>query len=77
MLNPANPKATITQVKADDGTVSIKLVERLLRDAGLSRNESKSLLHEGVSGLRDAIDEAKSQEDLILNTIKLIQEESQ
>ena len=42
VLTPANPKALITQVKADDGSVNIKLVERLLRDAGLSRSESKS-----------------------------------
>ena len=52
---PANPKAQLISAKNDDGTIDVKSLEKLLRDAGLSRKESKALISEGVSELRDAV----------------------
>lgn len=69
VLSPANPKAKIVSAKRDDGSVDIKLVEKLLRDAGLSRSESKSLLHEGIAGLRDAFSVESEKQDLVSKLI--------
>lgn len=62
--NPANPKAEIQSVKRDDGSVDVKALEKLLRDAGLSRTESKALLSDGQSELRDAVKSALEVEDM-------------
>ena len=67
---PANPKAQIISAKEDDGTVNIRKLEKALRDAGLSRKESKALLSEGQTGLRDAVQEELDTQDL-LNRLKL------
>ena len=54
--NPANPKADITSAKRDDGSIDVKQLEAVLREAaGLSRTESKRLLHGGLDGLREAV----------------------
>ncbi len=54
VLRPANPQALILSAKNDEGQIDLKLVEKVLRDAGLSRKQSKAMVAEGKSGLRDA-----------------------
>lgn len=56
---PANPEATILDVKAADGTLNIRELEMALRDAGLSRRDAKALIAEGAKALQDP------QEDLV------------
>ena len=70
VLTPANSKAVITQIKTDEGKVSVRKLEKLLCDAGLSRSESKSLIHGGASELRDAI-ESELKKDDFLQQLKL------
>lgn len=50
---PGGPTARITDVKAGNPR-SIQFLETVLRDAGLSRKEAKSLLADGFTALRDA-----------------------
>jgi uncharacterized protein len=53
---PANPRATMTRVKADgsgDVDLTVSEVERVLRDAGFSRVEAKRLIS-SIRALRDA-----------------------
>ena len=49
---PGIPRARITDVKT--GLTRIDMLERVLRDAGLSRREAKALLAKGFNALRDA-----------------------
>lgn len=56
VLNPANPMANIFDVKNEDGSINIRQLEKLLREAHLSRREAKALISEGSKGLRDVID---------------------
>lgn len=56
---PGIPSARITDVKT--GIARIEMLERVLRDAGLSRREAKALLADGFKALRDAEDEASSK----------------
>ena len=55
VINPANSKAKIVSAKTEDGKIDLKAIEECLRDAGLSRKESKALISEGKPGLRDAV----------------------
>lgn len=64
---PANEQSTVISVKSDDG-VNTRALERVLRDAGLSRSEAKTLLSKGVSGLSQQR-EAVNEEDCNNSTI--------
>lgn len=46
VLNPMNPEASITSIKSEDGEVDLKALEKTLRTAGLSRKQSKEVVHE-------------------------------
>ena len=71
VISPANPKARITDVKNDDGLIDFVQVEKLLRDAGLSRKESKALLSQGKEALRDVELEKNAKEKLAGSLIDL------
>lgn len=49
---PANAAAVVGGVKDDDGIPNIRELERVLREAGLSRREAKAFLAEGFKALR-------------------------
>jgi HK97 family phage prohead protease len=49
---PANAAAIVGGVKDDDGIPNIRELERVLREAGLSRREAKAFLAEGFRALR-------------------------
>ena len=74
VINPANDRAKIVSVKNEDGSVNPKNLDKLLRDAGLSRQESKQFLHNAMPDLRDAINEALTQKptlkDMLANLHK-------
>jgi HK97 family phage prohead protease len=55
---PANSAALINSVKSALGDLDIRSLERVLRDAGLSRTEAKALLAGGFKAIppRDAVD---------------------
>jgi hypothetical protein len=60
---PGGPSARVTDVKSSD-VKNPKFLERVLRDAGLSRVEAKALIAEGLPALRDvAADPEKKQRD--------------
>jgi HK97 family phage prohead protease len=50
---PANDAARVQNVKSD-GLPTIREIEDILRDAGLSRTQAKALLADGYHALRDA-----------------------
>jgi HK97 family phage prohead protease len=58
---PANEQAVVQSVKE----VSEREIERVLREAGVSRTIAKSIVANGVKGLRDAERDAKELMDLI------------
>ena len=57
---PMNEKAVITQVKSLD----VKEIERVLREAGLSRSQAKAIACAGIKSLREVGDEEKALADL-------------
>lgn len=57
---PGGPSARVTDVKAAD-PLNAKFLERILRDAGLSRSEAKALLAEGLPALRDVAADPESK----------------
>jgi HK97 family phage prohead protease len=48
---PANAAAIVGGVKNEDGTPDIRELERVLRDAGLSRREAKAFISEGFKSI--------------------------
>ena len=60
---PANAQALVASVKDADGALNVRELERALRDAGLSRRESKAILSDGVKAL------APNTEELVPETI--------
>ena len=50
---PANAEALVALVKNADGSPDIRELERVLRDAGLSRREAKAFISEGYKALGD------------------------
>jgi hypothetical protein len=48
---PANAQAIVGAVKDCDGNPDVREIERVLRDAGLSRREAKAFISEGLKGL--------------------------
>ena len=66
---PANPEATVVQIKKlcrNDDIINVRDLESILRDAGLSRTEAKKLLSGGISELnqRDAEQQSKKTEEV-------------
>lgn len=57
---PANPKARVTDVKS----AAPSEIEKLLRDAGLSRTEAKALMADGFNGLKRLRDAGEDSEDI-------------
>ena len=75
---PMNPLAEVTAIKAalEAGEIPApKHLERLLRDAGLSRSEAKRFLASGYAGLkrRDAEDDSEDEHGAIESAIKLLE----
>lgn len=64
---PANSRARITEVRADDGSLDYVKIEKLLRDAGLSRTESKTAVYAMKQPLRDA--EEVEQKNVLYSNI--------
>jgi HK97 family phage prohead protease len=62
---PANPQATILSVKAEDGAVNIRMLEKILRDAGLSIKESKTVASVAKEELSVVRDEQEVESDLL------------
>lgn len=50
---PANAQALVTGVKNSDGQPDIRELERVLRDAGLSRKEAKAVLSAGFKAISE------------------------
>ena len=61
---PANAEAMITAVKDADGNPNIRELERVLRDAGLSRKEAKAVLAAGFKAIASD-EEAADHEELL------------
>lgn len=60
---PANAAAVVASVKDAEGNPDIRELERVLRDAGLSRREAKALLSAGYKALQvDVLDEEVAAE---------------
>lgn len=70
--SPANPKAQILSAKSEDGKVDIRIVESILRDAGLSRKEARALLSDGKSALCDAVTEEIVKEQMVKGLTELL-----
>lgn len=63
---PANQAALVSGVKDADGGLNVRVIERALREAGLSRREAKALLAEGYKVLtpqEDAVEESEPERD--------------
>ena len=56
----------MVNVKQKDGIIDVRVLEKTLRDAGLSRNEAKAIISGGISELkqRDADQLSKKNEEL-------------
>ena len=70
--SPANPKAQVLSAKSEDGKVDIRIVESILRDAGLSRKEARALLSDGKSALCDAVTEEIVKEQMVKGLTELL-----
>ncbi len=70
---PANPHALILSVKSEDGAVNVRLLEKLLRDAGLSLSEAKVVASVSKDQLRSVRDEQDLEQDILatLSTFKI------
>lgn len=71
---PANPRAQITDVKMDDNSIDLVKLEKLLRDAGCSRKESKVIVHAAKPDLRKA-EEAEQKEQFLTNLLNKLNKE--
>ena len=70
--SPANPKAQVLSAKSEDGKVEIRIVESILRDAGLSRKEARALLSDGKSALCDAVTEEIVKDQMVKGLTELL-----
>jgi len=75
---PANPQATLVQIKKlcrNDAIISVRDLEHILRDAGLSRNEAKRLLSGGITELnrRDADQKSASEEEELKQILNIFE----
>lgn len=74
VMKPANPKAQVISAKNDEGRIDIRKVESILREAGLSRNESKALLSKGQTGLREVDSIETEKLNVVANLTNLLKE---
>ena len=74
VVNPANPRATITSAKTEHGRVDLRHLERGLRELGLSKSETLALISGGKSKLREAVDVA-FKNDLMLTQLSHLLED--
>lgn len=56
---PCNEESRVVGVKSEDGSLNPRVIEKALRDAGLSRKEAKAVIAHGLSPLCDAEDETE------------------
>lgn len=73
---PANQSAIVSAVKDADGELNIRELEIVLRDAGLSRKEAKTVLAAGAKALLsdetpELVEEVKSERDADLEARQL------
>lgn len=73
---PANQSAMVSAVKDADGELNIRELEIVLRDAGLSRKEAKTVLAAGAKALvadesTEVVEEVKSERDADLEARQL------
>lgn len=61
---PANPKANLLNAKDEDGSINVRNLEKLLREAGLSRKQSRELINGGACALREALQKESAIEAL-------------
>ena len=73
VLNPANPRAKITSAKTEDGQIDLRKLEKALREAGLSRKESMTLISKGKEGLREVVDQDQKNKMFINNLSQLLE----
>lgn len=71
VITPANPQAQIVSAKTDDGEIDIRLLEKALRDAGLSRTEAKTFISAGKDTLRDVVETEQKHDDVMAQLINL------
>jgi HK97 family phage prohead protease len=67
---PANVNALVSDVKDASGNANIRVLEHLLRDAGLSRREAKALLHGGFNHAFKSEPDEEALLKSLLETIK-------
>ena len=74
VTNPANPQANILSVKAEDGTINPRALEKHLRDVGFSQTQSKNIVHKAMAETqRDVVeDEPTHSQDDLQGLLKLI-----
>ena len=65
---PANAHAIVGSVKDYEGNPDVRELERILRDAGLSRRESKAFISEGLKGLAGNLAEDSTVESIVAET---------
>ena len=70
---PANPKAEILSAKNEDGKIDLRKLERCLRDAGLSRKESMTLISKGKEGLSELVNQDLKNDMFINNLSQLLE----
>ena len=56
VINPANERAKIVSVKNNDNSINLRKLEELVRDSGLTRRETLTLLSEGAAALKNVSD---------------------
>ena len=79
--SPANPQTEVISVKKEDGTIDVRELEKLLKAAGLSHKESKSVISHARPVLNpDATKEEKAEgdaEDAAATLIKLLKDDDE
>lgn len=72
---PANEAARIQAVKAD-GSLNIREIERALRDVGLSLQQAKAFIADGVRALRDVqLDDLDDQQKALAQRLRAASQE--
>ncbi len=70
VINPANSKAKILSAKREDGSVDLKIVGEILRNADLSHSETKALIADGQKALRNVGADERAKQELVDNLMK-------
>lgn len=63
--SPANPKAQLLSAKNADGEVSLRNIERILRESGLSKNQSQAFISKGFKALNNLSESELKSESLL------------